>query len=161
MKIYQANKTINSDINESFQRQVEAQSLNPYDSTYSIILSKTYQQVALYYLQIQNPTETDKKNSIEMMQRSIDAARTAAQVDPFNVIVWENLSTVYQSFIGAADGATNLAISHLAQAISLDPTNPRLRLQMGILYYNLQDKEQAVKLVTTLPKPLQNLQRRK
>ena len=48
---------------------------------------------------------------------------------------------------GAAEGANNLAISHLAQAISLDPTNPKLRLQLGILYYNLQDKEQAIKLI--------------
>ncbi len=146
-KLHQANLASNSDLNLSFQRQVEAQSLNRYDSTYSIILSNTYQQVALFYLQKQNPTEADKKSSTEMMQRSIDSARLAAQIDPFNVMVWENLSNIYQSFIGSAEGATNLAVSHLVQAISLDPTNPKLRLQLGILYYNLQDKEQAIKLI--------------
>lgn len=146
-KLHQANLASNSDLNLSFQKQVEAQSLNRYDSTYSIILSNTYQQVALFYLQKQNPTEADKKNSVEMMQRSIDSARLAAQIDPFNVMVWENLSNIYQSFIGAAEGAANLAVSHLVQAISLDPTNPKLRLQLGILYYNLQDKEQAIKLI--------------
>lgn len=146
-KLHQANLAINSDLGTSFQKQIEAQKLNRFDSTYSILLSNTYQQVALFYLQKQNPTETDKKNSIEMMQRSIDAGRLAAKIDPFNVMVWENLSGVYQSFIGAAEGANNLAISHLAQAISLDPTNPKLRLQLGILYYNLQDKEQAIKLI--------------
>ncbi len=146
-KLHQANLSANNDFNNSFQKQLEAQNLNPYDPTYSIILSNTYQQVALFYLQKQNPTESDKKNSVEMMQRSIDAGRLAAKIDPFNVLVWENLSTIYQSFIGAAEGANNLAISHLAQAISLDPTNPKLRLQLGILYYNLQDKEQATKLI--------------
>jgi tetratricopeptide (TPR) repeat protein len=146
-KLHQANLAINSDLGASFQKQIEAQRLNQYDSTYSILLSNTYQQVALFYLQKQNPSEADKRNSTEMMQRSIDAGRIAAQIDPFNVMVWENLSGIYQSFIGAAEGATNLAISHLAQAISLDPTNPKLRLQLGILYYNLQDKEQAIKLI--------------
>lgn len=148
IKIYQANKIANIDLSESFKKQVEAQQLNPYDSTYSIILSKTYQQMALFYLQKQSPTENDKKNSTEMMQRSIDSARLAAKIDPFNVLVWENLSTIYQSFMFSAEGANNLAIAHLAQAISLDPTNPRLRLQLGILYYNLQDKDQAIKLIS-------------
>lgn len=165
-KIYQANKQINDNLSESFNKQVEAQKLNPFDPTYSVILSRTYQQVALYYLNNQNPTEQDKRNSVDMMQRSIDAARTASSSDPFNVITWENLSSIYQSFIGAADGSVNLAISHLAQAISLDPTNPRLRLQLGILYYNLQDKEQATKLINQAAElkpnwsaPYQNLYR--
>ncbi len=146
-KLHQANLAINSDLTTSFQKQIEAQNLNQYDSTYSILLSNTYQQIALFYLQKTSPSEADKKTSIEMMQRSIDAGRFAAKIDPFNVMVWENLSNIYQSFIGAAEGANNLAISHLAQAISLDPTNPKLRLQLGILYYNLQDKEQAIKLI--------------
>ena len=81
------------------------------------------------------------------MQRSIDAARLAAQKDPQSVLVWENLANIYQTYIGAAQGSGDLAISHLAKAITLDPTNPKLRLQMGILYYNLKDKEQAIKLI--------------
>ncbi|OGD83478.1 hypothetical protein A2572_00220 [Candidatus Collierbacteria bacterium RIFOXYD1_FULL_40_9] len=166
IKLHEANLAAKSDLGVSFQKQIEAQKLNQYDSTYSLLLSNTYQQVALFYLQKQSPTETDKKNSAEMMQRSIDAGRLAAKIDPFNVMVWENLSNIYQSFIGSADGATNLAISHLAQAISLDPTNPKLRLQLGILYYNLQDKEQAVKLINQAAElkpnwslPYQNLYR--
>ncbi len=143
----EANSTISTNLNESFQKQVRTLDLNPYDSTYPIILSQTYQQAALFYLQKTAPTELDQRNAIETMQRSIDSARQAARLDPFNVLVWENLSNIYQSFIGSADGATNLAISHLAQAISLDPTNPKLRLQLGILYYNLQDQEQAIKLI--------------
>ncbi len=145
--LYQASQKINTDITGSFLKQVEAQKLNPYYSTYPMVLSQTYQQVATYYLQKQDPTEEDKKNTIQTMQRAIDSGRIAAKIDPVNVLVWENLSGIYQAFIGVAEGAPDLAISHLAQAISLDPTNPKLRLQLGILYYNLQDKDQAIKLI--------------
>lgn len=143
----EARQKVSTDIAGSFLKQSEAQKLNVYDATYQLVMSQTYQQVALFYLQKKEPVEQDKKNAIETMQRAIDSGKRAATLDPFNVMVWENLSNVYQSFIGAAEGAENLAISHLAQAISLDPTNPRLRLQLGILYYNLNDKVQALKLI--------------
>jgi tetratricopeptide (TPR) repeat protein len=143
----QARQKITTDIAGSFLKQTAAQKLNTYDPTYQMVISQTFQQVALFYLQKENPTDQDKKNAIETMQRAIDSGRQAARLDPYNVMVWENLSNIYQSFIGAAEGATNLAVSHLAQAISLDPTNPRLRLQMGILYFNLKDKDAAIKLI--------------
>ena len=143
----QAKSKSNSDLLGSFLKQQQAQKLNPYDPTYHLVLSQTYQQVAYFYLTKQNPTDDDKKNALETMQRSIDAARLAAQKDPQSVLVWENLANIYQTYIGAAQGSGDLAISHLAKAITLDPTNPKLRLQMGILYYNLKDKEQAIKLI--------------
>jgi tetratricopeptide (TPR) repeat protein len=143
----QARVKIETDLTGSFLKQQQAQKLNPYDASYSIVISQTYQQVALFYLQKEKPTEQDKQNAIDTMQRAIDAGRIAAKTDPFNVLVWENLSNIYQSFIGSADGATDLAISHLSQAIAVDSTNPKLRLQMGILFYNLGDKEQALKLI--------------
>ncbi len=143
----QAKAQINSNLTGAFLKQQQAQKLNQYDPTYPIIISQTYQQVALFYLQKTDPTEADKKNAIETMQRAIDSGRQAARLDPYNVLVWENLSNIYQTFIGSADGSIDLAISHLAQAISLDPTNPRLRIQMGILYYNLKDIDQSFKLI--------------
>lgn len=145
MLLNEARKQINTDIAGSFLKQSEAQKLNTYDPTYQLVISQTYQQVALFYLQKKEPTDQDKQNAIETMQRTIDAGKQAARLDPFNVLVWENLSNIYQGFIGAAKGSEDLAVSHLAQAIALDPSNPRLRLQLGILYYNLNDREQAVK----------------
>lgn len=145
--IKQASLLISSDVTGSFLKQQNASTTDPYNPNYQIILSQTYQNVAKYYLNKENISEEDKKNAIETMQRAIDAGRQAAKLDPFNVTVWENLANVYSSFIGIADGSSNLALSHLAQAVSLDPTNPRLRLQMGLLYYNLGDVDQAIKLM--------------
>lgn len=145
--IKQASNLINSDVTGSFLKQTNASKTDPYNPNYQIILSQTYQNVARYYLTKENATEQDRQNAIETMQRAIDAGKLAARLDPLNVTVWENLANIYASFIGAADGASNLALSHLAQAVTLDPTNPRLRLQMGLLYFNLGDFDQAMKLI--------------
>lgn len=146
--IKQASQILSSDVTGSFLKQNNASRTDPYNPNYQIILSQTYQNVAKYYLNKETLSDDDKKNAIETMQRAIDAGKQAARLDPLNVNVWENLANVYSSFIGVADGASNLALSHLAQAISTDPTNPRLRLQMGILYFNLGDSDQATKLVS-------------
>jgi hypothetical protein len=147
MMIKQASDIINSNAVGSFMKQASAVKLDTFNPNYQTILSQTYQGVANYYLTKENKTEEDKKNAIDAMQRAVDAGRSAAALDPFNVNSYENLANIYQSFIGSADGASDYAVSHYAQSIALDPTNPRLRLQLGILFFNLGDADQAVKLV--------------
>jgi len=145
--IKQAAKLINTDITGSFLKQTSASENNPNDPNYQIILSQTYQNVAKYYLNKEDLADNDRQNVVETMQRAINSGKLAVKINPYNVVAWENLANIYSSFIGVADGASDLAISHLAQAISLDPTNPRLRLQLGILYANLNDYDQATKLI--------------
>lgn len=132
----------------SFIKQAEAAKMDRFNPNYEAILSQTYQSVAKFYLAKENKTDDDKKNTVDSMQRAVDAARAAALLDPYNVNSYENLANIYTSFIGSADGASDYAVSHLAQAITLDPTNPRLRLQLGILFFNLGDAEQATKLMS-------------
>lgn len=146
--IKQASDMVQSNTVGSFMKQAEAVKLDKYNPNYQTILSQTYQSVAKYYLDKKDKTEEDKKNAIDSMQRAVDAGRSAALLDPYNVNSYENLAGIYQSFIGNADGAQDYAVSHLAQAVQLDPTNPRLRLQLGILFFNLGDSDQATRLIS-------------
>lgn len=132
----------------AYSKELEATKLNPYNSGYKIALSQFFKSAALTLLNKPKPTADETKNATEYMQRSIDYGKQAALLDPYNVMVWENLSDIYQSFIGYADNAQNFAVSHLVQAITLDPTNPKLRLKLGILFYNLGDSDQAIKIIS-------------
>ena len=113
-----------------------------------MLLSQFFKNAALSLLNKKEATTEDKKNASEYMQRSIDFGKQAATLNPYSVLVWENLADIYQSFIGVAEGASNFAVSHLAQAVALDPTNPELRLKLGILFFNLGDSDQAIKLLS-------------
>lgn len=49
-----------------------------------------------------------------------------------------------------------MAVSHALQAASVDPTNPAIYLQLGTLFYNLGDADQAIKLIDRASELKQN-----
>lgn len=132
----------------AYLKEVNAAKLDPFNSSYPTLLSQFFKSAALGLLNKKDATDEDKKNATEYMQRAIDYGKQAATLNPYSVTVWENLGGIYQSFIGVADGAQNFAVSHLAQAVALDPSNPEIRLRLGILFFNLGDSDQAIKLIS-------------
>jgi hypothetical protein len=147
MQIKQAGDIIGTNPVGAYLKELEAARLDPFNSTYPMLLSQFFDNAAISLLNKKDATADEKTSATEYMQRAIDYGKKAATLNPYNVIVWENLATIYQSFIGVADGAQNFAVSHFAQAISLDPTNPELRLKLGVLFFNLGDVDQSIKLV--------------
>lgn len=131
----------------AYLKEVNAAKLDPFNSNYPLMLSQFFRSAALSLLNKKDNTPEDRKNATDYMQRAVDYGKLAVTLNPYNVIVWENLAATYQSFIGIADGASNFAVSHLAQAASLDPTNPEIRLQLGTLFFNLGDPDQALKVI--------------
>lgn len=148
MEIKSAEAIVSTNPMGAYLKEVNAAKLDPYNSSYPMLLSQFFKNAALALLNKKEATAEDKTNATEYMQRAIDYGKQAVTLNPYSVIVWENLGNIYQSFIGVAEGAQNFAVSHLAQAISLDPTNPELRLKLGILFFNLGDPDQAIKLVS-------------
>ncbi len=147
MEIKKAGDMISTNPVEAYLKEVNAVKLDPFNSSYPTILSQFFKSAAINLLNKKDATAEDKKNATEYLQRSIDYGKQAATLNPYSVLVWENLADIYQSFIGVAEGAQNFAVSHLAQAVSFDPSNPALRLKLGILFFNLGDSDQAIKLV--------------
>jgi len=144
----QAGIMVKTNSTGAYLKAVNAAQLNPFNSNYTLSLSQFYKALALSLLSKKDATAEEKKNATDYMQRAIDAGRLAATLNPYNANSYENLADIYQSFIGSADGAENFAVAHLNQAIILDPTNPRLHLQFGILFFNLGDTEQALRLMS-------------
>lgn len=128
----------------NYQRQ--AIQRNPYSSRYHRAYSATNLALANSIAGKDNITDEDRNNVSQLIQQSIREAKAAVALDPYNSQNWENLTFVYRSLINIAQGADSWTVAALAQAIQNDPVNPRLRLELGGVYYALGRYDQAIRL---------------
>jgi len=138
IKAAQANDGI-----RTYNLQLKALRYNPRNLDLRISLAQTNLALAQNLSSKENPADQDRQNIIQLVQQSINEAKKAVSTNPQNITAWENLATVYRNLINFAQKADQLAISALTQAVKLDPTNPDLRVQLGGLYYSLQDYDRA------------------
>lgn len=143
----QANDLSQTDPYNAFLKYQAAATLDTYNPYYPQKLSAIYLQVANAYLTKDKPTDADKTSGSDFAQRAIDAGKLSAQLDPANVTVWENLFSVYSALIPYAQGSADLAVSHALQAAAVNPTDPTIYLQLGTLFYNTGDSDQAIKFI--------------
>jgi tetratricopeptide (TPR) repeat protein len=58
---------------------------------------------------------------------------------------WDNLSSIYRSLIGFGQNADQFAILANQQAIALDPSNPQEYINLGGIYYQLGQWDDAIR----------------
>jgi tetratricopeptide (TPR) repeat protein len=130
----------------SYELQVKSANTDPYNPYYRLNLSQTYFSIVRGYVQKQELTEDEQKEALEFANQSIVEARNATSLDPLNVQVWENLANLAVEYsLLEIQGASDLAIASFNQAISLDPSSPSLRVQLGNYFFNLGDYDSALK----------------
>ena len=66
--------------------------------------------------------------------QAVNEARSATDISPASVAIWENLATMYENATLLVPEAGNWAIKSLDTAIALEPTNPVLYWRMGNNY---------------------------
>lgn len=141
-------KLLNSNAQESYNYQLKAISLNPHRSNYYNVFAQTNLMIAKSLLNQGNSTaensETVKKETVTIAQKLIPIALNASktsteQVNPLNPANWEIRAEIYKAITGVAKDANQWAIKAMESAIQLDPTNPRLRMDLGGIYYAQAD----------------------
>lgn len=137
---------LNTNATASYQSQIKAYQLEPMNPTYRINFSQTSLALANAIAGKEDLNEQDKTNVTQLVSQAIREAKNATQLDPANVIVWENLANIYRQLISFADGSSDWALASYTQAIRLDPKSARLRLDLGGLFYLLKDYDNAIKL---------------
>ena len=90
-----------------------------------------------------SPSATTQQTVVSLLQQSINSGRAAVTISPLTAANWENLSSIYRSIIGVGQNADQFAIASMNQAVILDPFNPRLRIALGGIYYQLSAFDQA------------------
>jgi tetratricopeptide (TPR) repeat protein len=143
---YKALELINTNAIESYNYQAKAYNLDPNNTTYRINFSQTSLALASTLAAKENPTDQDKKDINQLIQQAIREANNATQINPSDIIAWENLAQIYRQLINYADGARDWSIASYLQAERIDPTNPQLKLDIGGLFLSLNDPQEAIKM---------------
>lgn len=84
--------------------------------------------------------DEDRQAIQNLIAQAINVSKVGAEsVNTLNVRNWETRAIIFRNIFQAAENAAEWAIASYNIAIQLDPTNPRLRLELGGIYYATQD----------------------
>ncbi len=131
---------------ETYNLQTQAITEYPYRSDFYRLFSQINLALAANLVAAQQgkqPTQEVQNNIIALLQQSINSARQAVTLSPFNAINWQNLGQIYRNLIGVGQNAEQFAVASYNQAITLNPSNPGLRIELGGIYYQLKQWDLA------------------
>ncbi len=132
----------------TYDLQRQAISIFPYRDLYYTVFSQTNLALAnsLAASQPKNkkPDATVQNTILQLIQQSITSGRAAVSVAPETASDWNNLSSIYRSLIGFGQNADAYAIATSQQAIALDPKNPQQYINLGGIYYQLGQWDNAI-----------------
>ncbi len=131
----------------TYDLQIQAIQTYPYRSDYYRIFSQINLALAtnLVNSQADAPTVSEEVQVaiIQQLQQAINASRQAVIFAPESSLNWRSLGQVYRNLIGVGQDAEQFAIASYNQAIALEPNNPALRIELGGIYYQLQEFDLA------------------
>lgn len=132
---------------ETYNNQVNAISMFPYRDVYYRVYSQTNLALANSLASSAkdgvNQNAQTQQTIYNLIQQAINAARQATAISPQSSINWQNLSSVYRSLIGFGQNAENFALVSAQQAVLLDPNNPQQYVNLGGIYYQLGQWDNA------------------
>lgn len=141
-----------NDGRETYNLQIKAIERNPNVTRFHMTYSQTNLALAVSLSEtireLSQATEEEQAQNrtlvAQLIQQAIREAKTAVNLNPSNILAWENLARVYQQLIGVAKDADTWAVTTYRQAIALDPYNPILALELGGVYVQMNNFTDAV-----------------
>ncbi len=130
----------------AYQNQFQAIKLNRFLIRFRLAFARTNLALANGLAQKGDQLKEEEKQQIsQLISQAINEAKAAVALEPKNVVAWEALAQIYRQLIPVAQGADQWATVTYQQAITLDPLNPRLRVDYGALLLSLGQPEEAAK----------------
>jgi tetratricopeptide (TPR) repeat protein len=122
----------------------------PYRESFYRVFSQTNLSIANSLLvnasaNGQKPSDQIQSTALSLIQQSINVARAATTISPFNTLEWQNLAGIYRALIGFGQNAESFSVASMQQAIALDPANPQEYIVLGGIYYQLGDYDNAIR----------------
>jgi tetratricopeptide (TPR) repeat protein len=131
---------------DTYNLETQAIAEYPYRSDYYRLFSQINLALAANIVTAQQgkkPSQEVQDNIVSLLQQSINSARQAVTLSPLTAINWQNLGQIYRNLIGVGQNAEQFAIASYNQATTLNPSNPGLRIELGGIYYQLQQWDLA------------------
>ncbi|KKS30756.1 MAG: hypothetical protein UU92_C0020G0014 [candidate division WWE3 bacterium GW2011_GWA1_42_12] len=131
---------ISNDGAKVYENQRKAIMANPTRDSYYNSFAQTDLALANNIAGKENLTDAEKQTIQGLISEAITTTRvTTEAINPLSAANWETRALIYRSILNVADNASEWAVSAYNTAIQLDPTNPRLRLDLGGMYYAQKD----------------------
>lgn len=133
--------------NETYNWQIKAINLNPFQENYRLSYSQTNLALAnsiATNAPVGGLSDRDRQNISQLVQQSIREAKVAVSLSPNKSINWENLAGLYRSMVNFAQGAEDWSTAAYKQAVRFDPTNPTLRISFGGFFHSLKKYDLAI-----------------
>jgi len=141
------NSAIANDAYGVYNNQIQARNIFPRRDAYHTAIAQTNLNLAITLANKKDLSAQEKEVIQNLISESIRSARLATEnLDPLSLNNWVVRASVYKSLIGVTNDADQWTISALNNAISLDPMNPNLRLELGSIYFSKQDYLTAANL---------------
>lgn len=128
-----------------YNNQIRANLLNARLTRYRLAYSQTNLALADSLARQENLTDQDRTNISQLIQQAIREAKIATTLNPASADAWENLGQLYRNLINLAADAEDWAVAALREAIRTDPVNPRIRLNLGGLFFALGNYDAAIR----------------
>lgn len=127
----------------AYNLQIQAITFNPHVARFHMAYAQTNLALANAISGAASPSAEDRQTATQLIQQAIREAKFAVNLAPNNILVWENIATVYQELTGVAQGADQWTVASYQKAMQLDPTNPTLRLRLGGAFVGQQKFDRA------------------
>lgn len=135
-----------NDGTNTYEYQRQAIEKNPFVGGYHRTYAITNLQLASTIAAKADLSDQDRSTVAQLIQQAIREGKAAVSLDPTKTPNWEALAQVYRNLINVAEGSQQWTIASYVQAISTDPASPRLRLELGGIYFQLKQYDQAIRL---------------
>lgn len=135
-----------NDGNQTYQLQQQAIVMHPYRDQYRRSYAQTNFALANSLSSREDLSEQDKVTITQLLQQSLREARVATELNPRRSTNWKTLAEIYRAITGTTEGADQWAVAAYVQAIQTHPNDPTLRVDLGSVFYILQNYAQAEQL---------------
>lgn len=156
----------NNDLLGVYDFQQKAVQSNPYLDSLRRQYALTNLRLAITLSNNTDLTPEERSQVVELISRAVNEGKAAAALEARNPHNWISLAEIYQNIIGTAEGADQWALNALVNAVRTDPTNPFIRMDIGLLFFEkeqYQDSakyfDQAIQLKPDLPSSYYHLGR--
>lgn len=129
---------------KTYNLQIKAQNLNPYNDSYRVTYSQTNFALANSLAAKEDLTDQDRENINQLVSQAVREAKTAINLNQRKTINWLNIANLYRQLINFVQEADQWAASAYIGAIQTSPTDPTLRLELGSLFYALGNYDKAI-----------------
>ncbi|MCA9302300.1 tetratricopeptide repeat protein [candidate division WWE3 bacterium] len=127
--------------------QQKAISYAPTRAEYRNAYAQTNMLIAQNMSAQEEPTEEESSIIQNAITEAVNQVKTSTEVlDPLNANSWELRATIFKQLLSVAKDADTLTIQAYENAIRLDPNSPRLRLDLGNVYFSQEKYLEAANL---------------